>query len=67
MVSTFQHPFYPYSGMAGRSERMVNIPLAAGSGGEIFRKAVSQFWMPGAGTIQTADVVCFGGLRRSSG
>ena len=46
MVSTFQHPFYPYSGVAGRSERMVNIPLAAGSGGEIFRKAVSQFWLP---------------------
>lgn len=46
MVSIFQHPFYPYSGIAGRSERMVNIPLAAGSGGEIFRKAVSQFWIP---------------------
>lgn len=46
MASIFQHPFYPYSGVAGRSERMVNIPLAAGSGGEIFRKAVSQFWMP---------------------
>ncbi|WP_090828836.1 histone deacetylase family protein [Nitrosovibrio tenuis] len=46
MVSTFQHPFYPYSGVAGRSERMVNIPLPAGSGGEIFRQAVSQFWLP---------------------
>ena len=46
MVSIFQHPFYPYSGIAGRSERMVNIPLVAGSGGEIFRKAVSQFWIP---------------------
>jgi acetoin utilization deacetylase AcuC-like enzyme len=46
MASIFQHPFYPYSGVAGRSERMVNIPLAAGSGGEMFRKAVSQFWMP---------------------
>ena len=29
MVSTFQHPFYPYSGIEGRSERMVNIPLPA--------------------------------------
>src|SRR5690242_9385207 len=46
MASIFQHPFYPYSGVAGRSERMVNVPLAAGSGGEIFRKVVSQFWMP---------------------
>jgi acetoin utilization deacetylase AcuC-like enzyme len=46
MVSIFQHPFYPYSGTAGRSERMVNIPLAAGSGGEIFRSAVNRFWLP---------------------
>lgn len=46
MVSTFQHPFYPYSGITGRSERMVNIPLPAGSGGELFRNAVDQFWMP---------------------
>src|SRR5882672_7838498 len=46
MVSTFQHPFYPYSGIDGRSERMVNIPLAAGSGGREFREAVQTHWLP---------------------
>ena len=46
MVSTFQHPFYPYSGTAGRSERMVNIPLAAGSGSREFRDAVTTHWLP---------------------
>ena len=46
MVSIFQHPFYPYSGISGRSERMVNIPLAADSGGEVFRSAVNRFWLP---------------------
>jgi len=46
MVSTFQHPFYPYSGIDGRSERMVNIPLAAYSTGREFRAAVEQHWMP---------------------
>ncbi len=46
MVSTFQHPFYPFSGIAGRSERMINIPLAAGSNGKKFRAAVSEFWLP---------------------
>lgn len=46
MVSTFQHPFYPYSGTEGRSERMVNIPLPAYSGGAEFRLAVEQFWLP---------------------
>ncbi len=52
MVSTFQHPFYPYSGVAGRSERMVNIPLLAGSDGETFRKAVDQFWLPALGRFK---------------
>lgn len=46
MVSIFQHPFYPYGGITGRSERMVNVPVAAGSGGDVFREAVSEFWLP---------------------
>jgi len=46
MVSTFQHPFYPYSGIEGRSERMVNIPLAAYSSGKEFREAVERHWLP---------------------
>jgi acetoin utilization deacetylase AcuC-like enzyme len=46
MVSTFQHPFYPYSGTEGRSERMVNIPLAAYSGGTQFREVVEKIWLP---------------------
>jgi len=46
MVSTFQHPFYPYSGVEGRSERMVNVPLAARSTGREFRAAVEVHWLP---------------------
>lgn len=46
MVSTFQHPFYPYSGTERKSDRMVNIPLAAYSGGQQFRQAVEQAWLP---------------------
>ncbi len=46
MVSTFQHPFYPYSGVEGRSERMVNVPLPAYSAGAEFRKAVEEHWLP---------------------
>jgi acetoin utilization deacetylase AcuC-like enzyme len=46
MVSTFQHPFYPYSGIDGRSERMVNIPLRSHSDGAAFRQAVEQYWLP---------------------
>ncbi len=46
MVSTFQHPFYPYSGDRPASARMVNIPLAARSGGREFRAAVESHWLP---------------------
>ena len=46
MVSTFQHPFYPGNGIEGRSERMVNLPLAAGDGGMEFRAAVTDAWLP---------------------
>jgi acetoin utilization deacetylase AcuC-like enzyme len=46
MVSTFQHPFYPDSGFETRSERMVNIPLAAYSHPSEFRAAVTDHWLP---------------------
>ncbi len=46
MVSTFQHPFYPYSGVEGRSERLVNIPLPAYTDGRGFREAVQTWWLP---------------------
>jgi acetoin utilization deacetylase AcuC-like enzyme len=46
MVSTFQHPFYPYSGTESPARNMVNVPLAAGSGSKQFREAVHEAWMP---------------------
>jgi len=46
MVSTFQHPLYPYSGLEQLGPNMVNIPLAAGSGSDAFRAAVCDHWLP---------------------
>ncbi len=46
MVSTFQHPLYPYSGLQDPAPNMVNVPLGAGSGGEEFRAAVRDRWLP---------------------
>jgi hypothetical protein len=37
MVSTFQHPFYPYSGTEHPAANMCNVPLPRGSDGEEFR------------------------------
>ncbi len=46
MVSFFQHPFYPYSGTDNPAPNMVNVPLAAGSGGAAARRAVDGRWLP---------------------
>ena len=46
MASTFQHPFYPYSGTDNPASNMVNIPLAAGAGSREFREAVREGWIP---------------------
>lgn len=46
MVSTFQHPLYPFSGTVPRGSNMVNIPLAPRSGGEGLRAAVLHHWLP---------------------
>jgi acetoin utilization deacetylase AcuC-like enzyme len=46
LCSTFQHPFYPYWGADSGNEHIINVPLAAGTGGEEFRAAVTQHWLP---------------------
>jgi len=46
MASTFQHPFYPYSGAEDPAPNMVNVPLAAGAGSREFREAVTEAWLP---------------------
>ena len=46
MASFFQHPFYPYSGTANPAPNMVNVPLAAGSGGAAAKQAVEAQWLP---------------------
>ena len=46
MASTFQHPFYPYSGTEDPARNMVNVPLAAGAGSKEFRAAVREAWIP---------------------
>lgn len=46
LCSTFQHPFYPYSGASSATERMINVPLPRGSNGGVFRQAVIDHWLP---------------------
>ncbi len=44
--SSFQHPFYPYSGHASDTRNLVAVPLPAGTDGAHFRKAVAEHWLP---------------------
>ncbi len=44
--STFQHPFYPDTGTGIVSEHIINVPLPAGSNGQVFRDAVQSRWLP---------------------
>jgi acetoin utilization deacetylase AcuC-like enzyme len=39
LCSSFQHPFYPYSGADSGNDHIVPMPLAAGAGGKEFRQA----------------------------
>lgn len=46
LCSTFQHPFYPHRGVDSRSDRMINVPLAAKSDGKSMRKAFEEEFKP---------------------
>jgi acetoin utilization deacetylase AcuC-like enzyme len=46
MASTFQHPFYPYSGTEMPASNMVNVPLPAGAGSKQLQEAVAKHWLP---------------------
>lgn len=46
VCSSFQHPFYPYSGRDTQDGHLVNVRLGAGSIGADFRQAIQQEWIP---------------------
>jgi len=46
MVSFFQHPFYPFSGVGAHAANMVNIPVPAYTRGMAVRELVEQAWLP---------------------
>lgn len=46
MVSIYQHPFYPYKDSNPQAPNMVNIPVPAGTRGDLFRQIVMEKWLP---------------------
>ena len=62
MASTFQHPFYPYSGTDDPARNMVNIPLAAGAGSRELKQAVREAWLPALDEFRPELVVISAGF-----
>jgi acetoin utilization deacetylase AcuC-like enzyme len=62
MASFFQHPFFPYSGTDSAAPNMLNVPLAAGSGGAAVRKAVAQTWLPALERFQPQMILISAGF-----
>lgn len=46
LCSTFQHPFYPYSGANSGNDRIINVPLRRDADGGVFRQVVNEHWLP---------------------
>ncbi len=46
LCSTFQHPYYPYSGADSGNDHIINVPLPAMTDGRGFRDAVEREWIP---------------------
>ncbi len=46
LCSSFQYPFYPFSGADTRSDHIANMPLPGGTAGERYRERVMEEWLP---------------------
>ena len=46
LCSTFRHPYYPYCGADSSNNHIINVPLAAGTGSQEFRTAITEQWLP---------------------
>lgn len=44
--SSFQHPFYPFSGAETNLPNIMNLPLSAGTTGTQWRAAIEKVWLP---------------------
>ena len=46
LCSSYQHPFYPYTGAASQPGHLAHVPLPAGTRGADFRAAIEAQWLP---------------------
>ena len=62
VCSSFQFPYYPYRLQQVRRPNIVNTPLAAGTTGADFRRAVERDWLPALETFRPALILVSAGF-----
>lgn len=62
LCSSFQHPFYPYTGAEVRSKHIINVPLAAGTDGSGFQTAVAARILPALESFQPELIMISAGF-----
>ena len=50
--SSFQHPFYPFTGHGSDTANLVDVPLTTGATGLEFRTAIADHWLPALDRFQ---------------
>lgn len=44
LLSSFQHPFYPFSGHEKTASNIVNTPIEAGTTGDTYKQKIAHWW-----------------------
>ncbi|MGB1255459.1 MAG: histone deacetylase family protein [Thiolinea sp.] len=60
--SSFQHPYYPYSGADSDFSNVINLPMKAGTGGVEWRPVVQESWLPALEAFQPELVIISAGF-----
>jgi acetoin utilization deacetylase AcuC-like enzyme len=62
LCSTFQHPYYPFSGADTLNDHIVNVPLPAGTTGSTYREAFSARILPRLEAFRPQMLFCSAGF-----
>ncbi|MBU0500650.1 MAG: histone deacetylase family protein [Gammaproteobacteria bacterium] len=61
-LSSFQHPFYPFTDLDHTAANVIKTPLPAGTSGESFRKIISEHWLPVLDTFRPQLIMISAGF-----
>lgn len=64
LLSAFEYPLYPFSGVnySGQNPNIINSPMKAGDGSHEFRDLVRQIWLPKLASFQPQMILLSAGF-----